>query len=146
MGPLQDALDKNMNMRILDSVKLFSKLNKPDKEKICDSFTISTFRKGEKIMREGERGDLFYIVKEGTAKVSVSEQEVGELQAGSYFGEMALLDDEVRKATVTATSDVDCFVLTRSVFSTILDKVGCFHSFNTVQYHTRSHENHLNGE
>ena len=47
-------------------------------------------------------------------------KEVGSLQTGTYFGEMALLDDEVRKATVVATTPVDCFVPDRENFNRIL--------------------------
>ena len=45
---------------------------------------------------------------------------MGKLEAGSYFGEMALLDDELRKASVVASSDCECFVLDRATFSRIL--------------------------
>lgn len=97
LGPLREVLDHNMNMRVLSSIKLFDKLTKTEKAKIARSFEFETFPKGSTIIKEGDKGKKFYILKDGTAKVTAGGADVGTLSAGQYFGEMALLDDEVRK-------------------------------------------------
>jgi CRP-like cAMP-binding protein len=73
---------------------------------------------GEEIVRQGERGDLFYIVAEGEVDVRVDGREVGPLQPGAFFGEIALLRDVPRTATVTARTDVDLLALDRDDFIT----------------------------
>jgi hypothetical protein len=68
-------------------------------------------------------GNKFYIVKTGACKVSANGQEVGELQQGTYFGELALMDNDVRKATVTAAAKTECFVLDRKTFQQVVASV-----------------------
>jgi CRP-like cAMP-binding protein len=120
LGPLREVLDHNMNMRVLSSIKLFDKLTKTEKAKIARSFDFETFTKGSTIIKEGDKGKKFYILKEGSAKVTAGGADVGSLAAGQYFGEMALLDDEVRKASVIATSDCECFALDRQTFTRLM--------------------------
>jgi len=120
LGPLREVLDHNLNMRVLENIKLFSNLTEREKSKVSRSFEFETFPEGTTIVREGDRGRKFYILKDGTAKVLIGDQEVGKLESGQYFGEMALLDDEVRKASVIATSICECFVLDRPTFNRIL--------------------------
>jgi CRP-like cAMP-binding protein len=120
LGPLREVLDHNLNMRVLENIKLFSNLTEREKSKVSRSFEFETFSAGTHIIREGEKGKKFYILKEGTASVTIGEEAVSTLEGGQYFGEMALLDDEVRKASVIATTDCECFVLDRSTFNRIL--------------------------
>eukprot|EP01038_Epipyxis_sp_PR26KG_P006283 gene6283-8651_t len=120
LGPLRDVLDHNMNMRVLSSVKLFAKLSQQEKLKISQSFDFEVYEPDQVIITQGDQGKKFYILKDGLAKVLADGKEVGELKVGTYFGEMALLDDEVRKATVIATTRCECFVLDRSTFTRIL--------------------------
>jgi CRP-like cAMP-binding protein len=120
LGPLREVLDHNLNMRVLENIKLFSNLTERERSKVSRSFEFETFPAGTTIIREGDRGRKFYILKEGTAKVMIGGEEVGQLESGNYFGEMALLDDEVRKASVLATAACECFVLDRPTFNRIL--------------------------
>lgn len=120
LGPLKEVIDHNMNMRVLESIKLFSKLSSAEKTKVVRNFQLESFKAGTVMVKEGDKGSKFYIVKEGSAKVSSNGAQLAELQAGSFFGEMALLDDDVRKATVSALTNCDCFVLDRAAFNKIL--------------------------
>ena len=70
------------------------------------------FEDGSTIIKEGDPGDLLYIIKEGKAKVAYSGQ-TRQLGHGEYFGEQALLYNCVRTATVTADGDVVCLSLSR---------------------------------
>lgn len=95
LGPLREVLDHNLNLRIIESIKLFSTLTDRERSKVSRSFEFETYAPGTVIVKEGDKGRKFYILKEGTATVSTTEQEIGQLSSGEYFGEMALLDDEV---------------------------------------------------
>lgn len=120
LGPLREVLDRNMNMRIISSIKLFDKLTLQEKAKVAVSFEFETFAAGVTIIKEGDKGKKFYILKEGSAKVVLNGNNVGELTSGQYFGEMALLDDEVRKASVIAKVDCECFALDRTTFNRLM--------------------------
>jgi len=74
--------------------------------KIARSFDYETFPVGTTIIKEGDKGKKFYIIKEGTVKVTAAGVDVSQLVAGQYFGEMALLDDEVRKVSHHSTHSV----------------------------------------
>ena len=120
LGPLREVLDHNMNLRVLSSIKLFEKLSNQEKKKLAGSFGVERFASGTTIIRQGDPGNKFYIIKEGSARVVVDAKEVAQLRTGTYFGEMALLDDEVRKASIVATADCECFVLDRDTFNRLL--------------------------
>jgi CRP-like cAMP-binding protein len=120
LGPLKELLDMNMTMRVLSSVKIFEKLTKSEKEKVCTSFTLETFGADSSIITEGEKGTKFYILKDGSAEVVAGGVKLCKLEPGTYFGEMALLDDEVRKASVLAITKCECFVIDRNTFNKIM--------------------------
>ncbi len=65
------------------------------------------------MVREGdEHGIGFFVVESGEGVVTVGGKEVAKVSRGSYFGEVALISDRVRTATVTATTDLTCLVMT----------------------------------
>jgi len=117
LGPLKDLIDHNMNIRVLESIKLFANLSAAERTKIAKCFSSEAHPSGTTICKEGDKGSKFYIIKDGTAKVVSNGNTVVELIGGTYFGEMALLEDDVRKASVITTSAVDLFVLDRSAFT-----------------------------
>ena len=72
-----------------------------------------TFPAGKVIVREGDtHGVGFFVVAAGEGVITVKGNEVGKVGPGSYFGEVALISDRVRTATVTATTDLECLVMT----------------------------------
>ena len=123
LGPLHSLLDYNLNMRVLKSVKLFQKLTEAEKDRLAKTFVAEFFLAGQTIIQQGDQGDKFYIIKSGSAKVlqrienNHEVKEVATLTTGDYFGEMSLLNNEVRKATVIADSEVEAFSVDRAGFN-----------------------------
>jgi CRP-like cAMP-binding protein len=98
---------------LLAGVPLLSGLDRKQLEKLARDFSERTFPAGSTIVREGdEHGIGFFVVADGEGVVSVGGKEVATVQRGSYFGEVALISDRVRTATVTATTDLKCLVMT----------------------------------
>lgn len=98
---------------LLAGVPLLSGLDRKHLEMLARDFSERTFPAGSTVVREGdERGIGFFLVAEGEGVVSVGGKEVAKVGRGSYFGEVALISDRVRTATVTATTDLRCLVMT----------------------------------
>ena len=98
---------------LLAGVPLLSGLDRKHLERLTKDFSARTFPAGSVVVREGDdHGIGFFVVAEGHGVVTVGGQKVGEIGPGSYFGEVALLTDRMRTATVTATTDLHCLVMT----------------------------------
>ncbi|HUH14753.1 MAG TPA: cyclic nucleotide-binding domain-containing protein [Gaiellaceae bacterium] len=102
-------------------VPLFAGLEQRDLDRIADSFKERTYAAGETIAREGHGGAGFFVIAEGTAKVSVQGEERSTLGPGDYFGEIALLDEGARTATVTAETDMTTYAMTFWEFRPIVE-------------------------
>ena len=105
----------------LQKVPLFSGLEKRDLERIAESFKERKYAAGDTIAGEGEGGAGFFVIAEGKAKVAVRDAERGTLGPGDYFGEIALLDEGARTATVTAETDMTCYAMTFWDFRPIVE-------------------------
>jgi CRP-like cAMP-binding protein len=98
---------------LLAGVPLLSGLDRKDLEKLSKDFTKRTFPAGAVVVREGDQHGIgFFVVSAGEGTVSVGGKEVAKVGPGSYFGEVALISDRVRTATVTATTELECLVMT----------------------------------
>jgi len=92
---------------------MLSSLDRRHLEKLAKDFTERTFPAGTVIVRQGEeRGIGFFVIADGEAVVSVDGAEVSRLGPGTHFGAIALIADRVRTATVTADTDLHCYVMT----------------------------------
>ena len=96
----------------LRSVALFSDLDDAELGQIAVLFKERHFAPGETVVKEGAEGAAFFLVQSGTASVSVRGNERTSLGPGDHFGEIALIDEGVRSATITATTDLFCYGLT----------------------------------
>ena len=105
----------------LQKVPLFSELEKRDLERIAQSFKERKYAAGDTIAGEGQGGAGFFVIAEGKAKVAVRDAERGTLGPGDYFGEIALLDEGARTATVTAETDMTCYAMTFWDFRPIVE-------------------------
>lgn len=103
-------------LRILASVPIFAPLPGGSLEHLAARLVPLRVEPGTVIVREGDAGDRFYIVAEGSLEVSQDGFPVTELDAGDYFGEIALIRDVARTATVTARTLVVLYALDREDF------------------------------
>jgi CRP-like cAMP-binding protein len=90
----------------LAEVPLFSHCSKRDLQTIARNTEVMNFPAGARIVGQGEAGNAFYVLLDGHATVARNGRKVGELQAGSYFGELAILDPAPRNADVVAQNPV----------------------------------------
>jgi CRP/FNR family cyclic AMP-dependent transcriptional regulator len=108
-------------LETLKQVPLFTGLENRDLERIADSFKERKYSAGDTIASEGQGGAGFFVIAEGTANVTVQGQDRGTLGPGHYFGEIALIDEGARTATVTAKTDMTCYAMTFWEFRPIVE-------------------------
>jgi len=96
---------RNRNDEFLKSVTLISTLAPYERSQIADALKVETFKKSEKVVSQGEPGDKFYIVEEGELYALKDEKKVLEYKTGMYFGELALLQNQPRAASVIVESE-----------------------------------------
>jgi CRP-like cAMP-binding protein len=107
---------------VLRRVPLFAELDEREVEEIARSFKERRFSAGETVIKEGSGGAAFYVIESGEAAITVRGQERGTLKPGDYFGEIALLDEGARAATITASSDLVCYGLTLWEFRPLVER------------------------
>lgn len=110
------------SIELFGSVPLFRGLDEQELKAIANTSKEMEFPPGEKIVKEGEAGLGFYVIMDGGAEVRRRNKTVARLQRGSFFGEMALLDDQPRSADVVATEPTRCLVLLRWNFWSLVSK------------------------
>jgi CRP-like cAMP-binding protein len=100
----------------LSAIPLFANLNRKERRALAPRTDEVELEKGRVIVREGEWPYEFFAIEEGTCEVRRGEQLLAELGSGDFFGEMGLLEDTRRNATVIATSPVTVVVMTGQAF------------------------------
>ena len=109
---------------LLQRVPLFSDLDRKELESLARTFKERNVSAGDTVVSEDSGAAGFFVIEDGTAKVSVHGQERGTLGPGDYFGEIALIDEGQRTATVTATTDLVCHGLTYWEFRPLVQENG----------------------
>lgn len=112
----------NQTILMLMKVPLFSSLSVEDFKNVAEKLSMKRFEKGEHVVREGEAGDYFYILKSGEADVVIEgeQKKIAHLKEGDFFGEIALLVGVERTASVVAVSDVEAITLNKKSFNELL--------------------------
>lgn len=122
--PPTNSLSENQKFELAKTLQtnfLFQKLDANSQKTVLSALTKKTYKKGDEIIRQGDEGDYFYIIESGVVEFYVDNIERGSSNAGSSFGELALMHNSPRAATVVAASDdVICWALDRLTFRRIL--------------------------
>jgi CRP-like cAMP-binding protein len=111
-------------VEVLKRVPLFADLDRRELQEVARLFKERRFSQGETVMKEGLGGAAFFVIESGEATVSVRGEERTTLKAGDYFGEIALIDEGARTATVTAASELACYGLTLWEFAPLVRENG----------------------
>ena len=108
----------------LQTVPILRSITSVELVKIADSLESVSYDDGDLIIEQGDPGDCFYILVEGEASVTKCDHDVcevvGHLKPGDYFGEIALITDQPRAATVSAVGHVKCVSLDTKAFTRLL--------------------------
>ncbi len=116
-GSMKEALNESVGVRMLKNVKLLNALSEHQLISVARCLENKAFVEGEVIIRQGDVGDCFYMIASGEVSVQVNHVQVAVLEAGTFFGEMSLLSNEKRSATVIALKDTTCLLLSRTNFN-----------------------------
>jgi len=104
----------------LKQVPLLSGLDAYEKSQVADAFKSEKYKDGEEIVKENEPGDKFYVIEDGACVAEKAGDKMMDYKVGDYFGELALLRNQPRAATVKAAGDVTVLSLDRRTFKRLL--------------------------
>lgn len=107
-------------IEILKNISFFSGLSDGDLKVIAEKVQMDYFPADHIIFSEGDKGEKMYIVKRGEVQVSRANAVLAILKDNSFFGEMALVSDEPRNATVKTVTDVEVLIIDKNDFNHIL--------------------------
>jgi CRP/FNR family transcriptional regulator, cyclic AMP receptor protein len=96
---------------VIRSAPLFAELSKRDVKQLASALHETTFSPGTVIVEHGKPGVGFFLIASGSVTVSVKGKPIRTLKEGDHFGEIALIDDGLRMAQVTADDEVTCYAL-----------------------------------
>jgi CRP/FNR family cyclic AMP-dependent transcriptional regulator len=114
---------RNAKLELLRSVPLFSTCNQRELARIASLVDEVEAPKGKVLVRQGDTGQECFVIAQGRAKATMRGKRSAVLGPGSFFGEMALLDQGPRSATVTAETDLSLLVLGSREFSALINEV-----------------------
>merc|ERR1712106_649751 len=133
---------RKMYEEFLAKVSILENLDKWERLTVADALEAISFDDGEAVVKQGEPGDDFFIIVQGSASVTQfrsegeDSQEVGHLGPSDYFGEIALMLDRPRAATVTAQGHLKCVKLDRARFERVLGPCGDILKRNIQHYNS----------
>jgi small-conductance mechanosensitive channel/CRP-like cAMP-binding protein len=120
--------DARSDARIaIGQIPVFVPLQPEELENLASDAAIQRFARGERVVHQGDPGDTLYVIRAGSATVSLrdgngAERQVAQLGRGEFFGEMALLTGEPRTANVTAAEDLEALVIHKEALQALLAK------------------------
>ncbi|ORY91215.1 cAMP dependent protein kinase regulatory subunit [Syncephalastrum racemosum] len=134
------ASKRRMYEQFLSDVPILRSLNTNERHKVADALEPVQYEDKEVVIKEGDVGTNFYLIEDGVAVFFKTgpdgkPQEVNRASKGDYFGELALLHDEPRAATVVAEGRLKCITLGKNAFTRLLGPVMDILKRNSENYH-----------
>ena len=114
-------LGKNAKVELIRRVPLFAHCSRRELAEVASLADELDLREGKVLIREGQRGREFFVLIEGEADVHQKGRKIATMKAGDFFGEIALVANSPRTATVTATTPVRVLVVTERSFKSLLE-------------------------
>ena len=114
---------RDAKLELLGNVRLFSTCNKRELARIASLVDEVEAPKGKVLVRQGDTGQECFVIAEGRAKAAMRGKGTAVLGPGSFFGEMSLLDQGPRSATISAETDMRLLVLGSREFSALVNEV-----------------------
>jgi CRP-like cAMP-binding protein len=121
------ASELGLLAHMLRKVEFFTPLTVGQLDKILPAIMLYSYEKGETVFSQGQKGDAFYIVYKGSVDIKLRhwiflKKKVATLKEGDFLGEIALISDEPRTATVVAAEPSLLFTLVANDFKLVLDE------------------------
>lgn len=120
--------DVSLLLPILKKIPLFSTLNEDEHREIIEQIVLMYYPENYIVFNEGDEGDALYIIKKGAVEVFHPPKEEGdlpkiiaEIPSNGFFGEMALVSDLPRNASIKTTQESEIFILKKEDFNKLLD-------------------------
>ena len=126
---------------LLQRVPIFQGLDRRELGRIAGSMKQRTFRAGDTVTTEGQGGVGFFVIEDGTARVTVGGEDRRTLGSGDYFGEVALLTDSPRTATIKAETDLRCYGMTSWDFKPLVETHGSI-AWKLLQAMAKNYQGH----
>jgi CRP/FNR family transcriptional regulator, cyclic AMP receptor protein len=117
------ALGRNAKIDLLKRVPLFAGCSKAELRELAVVADELDLREGRTLVREGQPGREFFVLIDGSVRISRKGRKLSDLGSGDWFGEIALLTDAPRTATVTSTSPIRVLVLTDRAFRRVVEQM-----------------------
>lgn len=124
----------------ISKVGIFADIQPYEKEQLCDALKSEDFEEGEYVVKQGDSGDKFYLVAEGCLIAEKQEtpsdecRKVFEYSMGDYFGEIALIKNTVRQASIKTSSKCKLMSIDRESFKRLLGPIGDILMRNMERY------------
>ena len=121
------ALAVEDKVAILRGVPLFADLDERSLQAVAILAHETDFKAGDVLMVEGEAGEQFYVIVDGTVRIEQGERTIRSLTAGGFLGEIALVERRPRTATATCVTDVRLLEVRAHEFERLLDTLPAVH-------------------
>jgi CRP-like cAMP-binding protein len=112
-----------MDTKAAAAIPLLAVLKPREREQVLRTAREQTYAPGEVVVREGDPATRLYLISSGTARVEVGDKgRVGMMKAGDFFGELALIEEHGRTATVIAETELTCLLISAWEFRASLEE------------------------
>jgi CRP-like cAMP-binding protein len=113
-------MDNKQIIVLLKETPLFAKTTEKSLESMIKSAVLKTVSPGDKVVQEGQGGVGFYLILDGKAEVVKDGQKLAEFGTGDFFGELGVIDGQLRTADVVAITETKCWILSQWAMKSII--------------------------